>query len=323
VTGATGLIGGHLARRLTGEGLHVRALVRPGSSVEALEESGVELCAGDLGDAQSVQCSLRGASHVYHCGGYVTDWGPKKVFQRTNVDGTRHVVEGAVAHNVERLVHLSSAAVYGYPPMELIGEQQRMRSRGIPYIATKIAAEKIVWRAIERDGLCATILRPVMVFGPGSQNYVAQIARHLRDRSMALLDRGRHVAGLAYVENVVDCIVLASRAPTAVGQAMNVWDGSPVTWKQYINTLASGIGAPPVRVSIPTSVAYALAVGMEGMGRVVRRRQRPWLTRLAVLELGQAQRYDLSRVRELLGYNPRVPFDEAMSATVDWANTYL
>ena len=323
VTGATGLIGGHLVRRLTGEGLRVRALVRARSSVSALKDLGVELTLGDLCDAASVRHAMDGASCVYHCGALVSDWGARKSFQAANVEGTRHVAEAAVSQNVERFVHLSSAAVYGYPRMELIGEHLPARSRRIPYIESKIAAEQIVWRAIEQQGLPATVLRPVTVFGPGCQNYVGEVVRHLRKRSMVLLNGGRHVAGLAYVENVVDAILSASQSTQAIAQAMNVCDDSPVTWKEYVDRLADGIGAPRVRVSLPAPVAYALAVAMETAGKLMRRRRRPLLTRLMVLEWGQTQRYAICRARRLLGYSPRVPFEEAMSATIHWVNEHL
>ncbi len=320
VTGATGLIGSHLVRRLIEDGQRVRALVRSHSNVTELREHGLELIVGDLHDADSVRRAMADVSHVFHCAALVTDWGPRRLFQQTNVEGTRHVVDAAIAQQVQRLVHLSSVAVYGYPRRLPIDEDHPQRSRSIPYIETKIAAERIVANAHHQHGLPAVMLRPVMVFGPGCQNYVGEIARHLRRGSMTLFDGGRHVAGLAYVGNVVDAICLAGRTPEAIGRAMNICDDSPITWKEYVDALADGIGLRRARWSLPTRVAYVAAILSEAAGRVLRLRQRPWLTRLAVLELGQPQVYDISLARRILGYTPRVGFEESMRLTTAWAS---
>ena len=323
VTGATGLIGGHLVRRLAAEGEQVRALVRPGSRVDELEQLGVELVVGDLRDANSVVRAMQGASVVFHCGGLVSDWGKKSDFFSINVEGTRHVIDAAASAKIERLVHLSSASVYGYRgtaainEMGAVGESERFDSRRIPYIESKIAAERILNQAIEQGRLDAVVLRPVMVFGPHCQNYVGEIVRHLRTGTMLLLDGGRHIAGLAYVENVVDACLLASRVGDAKG-AFNICDDLPITWNQYIGALADGIGVRRPSRSLPTWLALRLAVCMETAGRMVNLRRRPLLTRLAVFELGQPQCYNISRARRELGYSPRIDFDSAMQKTLDW-----
>jgi 2-alkyl-3-oxoalkanoate reductase len=173
-------------------------------------------------------------------------------------------------------------------------------------------------RPHDQHGLPAVLLRPVMVYGPGCQNYVGQVVQHLRRGSLALFDGGRHVAGLAYVENVVDAICLADAVPEALGQTMNVCDDSPVTWRQYFDTLADGLGIRRPRFSVSTAAVYAAAFPSEAIARCLRLRHRPWLTRLAVLELGQPQVYDISLARRILGFAPQVALDEAIEATVRW-----
>lgn len=319
VTGATGLIGSRLVPRLIDQGRSVRALVRPHSEVTRLRRDGVHLISGDLSDRAAVHQAMEGVGRVFHCGALVSDWGPWRQFQRVNVEGTRHVVAAALDAGVRRMIHLSSAAVYGYPRTgQSIHEQHPQLRRKIPYIQTKVAAEQLVAQAIRCQGLPAVILRPVMVFGPGCQNYVGQIVQHLRRGSMVMFDGGRHVAGLAYVDNVVDAICLAGTAPDAVARTMNVCDDSPITWRQYIDALADGLGIPRARFSIPTRLAYAASIPCETIARWWHLRQRPWLTRMAVLELGQSQRYDIGLARRVLGYCPAVSFQQAIEATIRW-----
>ncbi len=114
VTGATGLLGSHIVEQLCKRGLPVRALVRPGSDISWLKTQGVELAAGDITDPASLRAACQGVDVVYHAAAKVGDWGPWQEFQRITVDGTRNVVEAAVAAGVRRLVHISSIRAYGY-----------------------------------------------------------------------------------------------------------------------------------------------------------------------------------------------------------------
>lgn len=323
VTGATGFIGGQLVRRLVAQGESVRALVRPSSDRTELEELGVEIAFGDLADGDSVKDAMSRAKIVFHCGGLVSDWGHRSSFQSANVEGTRHVVAAAASLKVQRLVYLSSAAVYGYRRSNMVGESAPFESRGIPYIESKIAAEQIVQEAIRQRQIDAVILRPVMVFGPRCQTYVGEVVRHLKQGNMLLLDRGRHNAGLAYVENVVDACMLASCVDAIKNRAFNIHDDSNATWKDYIAALATGVGVKVPSFSLPTWMAYRVATLMELGARMLRREQRPLLTRLAVLELGQPQEYDISLARQELGYQPTVDFDSAMNTTLDWVRNSL
>ena len=319
VTGASGLIGRHVVQRLTESGTRVRCLVRPTSTLPPELGGDIAWFRGDLRDVTAVREAVAGVAAIVHCGALVSDWGARRLFHHTNVEGTRHVVQAAVNSGTPRLVHMSSAAVYGYPRRgQPIGEEHPLHARRIPYIASKIAAEEIVWRAHHRQDLPVVVLRPVMVFGPGCQNYVGEVVDHLRRGTLPLLDGGRHIAGLAYVENVVDAILLALDHPDAVGRAFNIWDDSNVTWKQYLDALADRLELPRPSHSIPTRLALSAAIPVESAARLLRFHRRPWITRLAVLELGQDQGYDISRARRLLGYTPRVDFEQALQSTVAW-----
>lgn len=323
VTGATGFIGGQILRRLVAQGESVRAFVRPNSRYAELKTLGAEIATGDLSDPDSVMQSTAGIDVVYHCGGLVSDWGNRDRFFQANVDGTRHVIDAAIAASVRRVVHLSSASVYGYRCDREYSESDPCESRGIPYIESKIQAEQIVHQAMQRRDLDAIILRPVMVFGPRCQSYVGEIVKHLRQGDMLLLDRGRHEAGLAYVENVVDACLLASQIGPIQRRVFNIHDDSRTTWKQYVTALAEGIGLKCPSFSLPTWAAYRLAACMEIGGKLLKRPNRPLLTRLAVLELGQPQRYDISEARQHLGYEPSVGFELAMRSTLQWVRNSL
>jgi ornithine--oxo-acid transaminase len=322
VTGASGFIGGRLTRSLVQDGRNVRCLVRAGSDTSALDRLEVEIVTGDLRDARSLATAVRGASSVFHCGAMVSDWGTEAEITRTNVVGTRNLLQASLNASIERFIHLSSTDVYGYPDGSAIDETYGPGRFRNWYAQSKLAAEAEV-KALEGSFARGTvILRPSTVFGPGSRNVIGEIAKAIRKRSMVLIDNGRAVAGLCYIDNLIDAALLALRHESARGQAYNVTDGLGVTWREFTDALAEGLGCAPVRWSMPFWLANSLGFSLEHGYRVLRRttrvKTRPLLSRQAVHVLGIDQDFSNRKAREELGWEPRVDYETGLEATLAW-----
>ena len=322
ITGASGFVGSSLARRLSGEGRRVRCLVRADSDTSALAGLPVELVLGALGDPASLRRAAAGAEHVVHCAAMVSDWGTVAEIRAANVAGTRNVLDAATAAGARRLVHISTTDVYGHPGGGALGEEARPAGFANWYAQTKLEAEQEVRRTAAAAPLETVVLRPATVYGPGSKELVAEIAAAIRARHMLLVDRGRADAGLLYVENLLDAVQLALGHPRAGGETFNLSDELDVSWARFTNDIAAGLGAPPVRLSVPYPAAFALGLSLESGYRLARRatglRLAPLLSRQAVQVLGRDQRFSARRARELLGWEPRVGYSEGMRATLDW-----
>ena len=322
ITGATGFVGGHLAQRLLGEGHLVRCLVRSSSDTSLLEALDVEIVAGDLTTAGSLAAAAEGCRYVLHCAARVSDWGTREEIARVNVEGTRNLLEASADASVQRFVHFSTTDVYGYPGGAQIDESHSPTGFRNWYAQTKLGAEEEVRRVAESYALEAVVLRPATVYGPRSTDVVGGIARAVRDRKMLLVDGGRAVAGLCYVDNLVDAAVLALRHEAAPGQAFNVSDGLDVTWRRFTDDLAEGLGAPPVRWSLPYPIANGIGFSLEQGYRLLRRttglRTAPLLSRQAVQVLGKDQDFSARKARELLGWEPRVDYAAGLEATLAW-----
>ncbi len=322
VTGASGFIGGRLVQRLRGEGVAVRAFVRASSDVARLEQLGVKLSIGDLADGDSLDRAAEGCQHVFHCGALVSDWATIAEIQRVNIDGTGNAARAAARAGAERFVHLSTTDIYGYPRGVAVTETQTPGRFANWYAETKLAAEREVRRVERATGLPAVILRPATVYGPGSADVVGDIARAIRAGHMLLVGRGRAVAGLVYVENLIDAALLAVREAAAAGQAFNVTDGLAVTWREFTSDLAAALDAGEVRYSLPYGMAIALGTALELGYRGVRKltgiTMDPLLSRQAVQVLGRNQDFSNRRLRETLGWSPRVEYRAGLAATVAW-----
>jgi len=322
ITGATGFIGGHLAQRLVQEGYQVRCLVRATSDTSLVDKLDVEIAVGDLTRARSLARAAEGCRYVFHCGARVSDWATTKEIARVNVQGTRNLLEACVDASVQRVVHFSTTDIYGYPGRAAIDETYVATRFRNWYAQTKLAAEAEVRRVEKAHELDAVILRPATVYGPRSTAVIGEIARAMRDGNMLLIDGGRAIAGLCYVENLVDAAVLALRHDAAPGHAFNVSDGLDITWKEFTDGLAKGFGCPQVRWSLPYWMANGIGFSLEHGYRLLRKTTRlntqPLLSRQAVHMLGKDQDFSNRKAREMLGWEPRVDYATGLDATLVW-----
>jgi ornithine--oxo-acid transaminase len=322
ITGATGFIGGHLAQRLVQDGHQVRCLVRASSDTSLLESLDVEIAVGDLTSAGSLTRATQGCRYVFHCGALVSDWATTEEISRINEGGTQNLLQASVDASVERFIHFSTTDVYGYPGRAAVDETHAPTRFANWYAHTKRAAEAQVRRMEQTRALDAVILRPATVYGPRSTDVIGEIARAMRRGNMLLVDGGRAVAGLCYVENLMDAATLALSHDAAPGHAFNVSDGLDITWKEFTDDLAEGLGYSKVRWSLPYWVANSIGFSLEHTYRLLRKTTRltvaPLLSRQAVHVLAKNQDFSNRKARDVLGWEPRVDYPTGLDATLTW-----
>ncbi|HEU5058409.1 MAG TPA: NAD-dependent epimerase/dehydratase family protein [Kofleriaceae bacterium] len=168
VTGATGLVGHHIAAELLRRGRAVRCLVRDLERARAVVPDGAELARGDVTDQDSVRAAMAGCAVVYHAAGLPEQWlRDVSTFDRVNRGGTEVVGEAALAAGVDRFVFTSTIDVFRGGPGERYDESMLDPDpKGTHYERSKQAADRWVAAAVER-GLPAVFLHPAAVYGPG------------------------------------------------------------------------------------------------------------------------------------------------------------
>lgn len=327
ITGASGFIGGKIARRLLGEGRRVRVLAR--RPLPLLEKLGAEVIGGDLADGAALRRGCEGAGTVFHVAGHVGVWGSSADFFRVNVDGTRAVIAACRAAGVARLVHTSSpSVVYGGGDLRGVDESAPLCTQApSPYPMSKAAAERLVGEANSGD-LATLSLRPHLVWGPGDKNLVPRILARARQGRLRIIGSGRNRVDLTHIANVVDAHLLAERAlasggarPTPAagpgGKAYFITNGEPVVLWEWINALLRAVGISEVkkRISLP---AAAFAGGVcEALWRMLPLQGEPPMTRFVAKEMATDHWFDISAARDDLGYRPRVPMAAGMAELVE------
>jgi 2-alkyl-3-oxoalkanoate reductase len=282
VTGAAGFIGGAVCRRLADDGD---------------EPVGVDLAGADrradVADPSSTIAALAGADAIVHAAAIVSERGRMADFVRVNTRGTRNVLDAA---GDRRTVVLASVAGWGYEFARPLAEDAPPRPCGIPYIDTKCATEVL---ALRRG---ATVIRPGDVYGPGSQPWVVRPLEMMRKGRFFLPAPGDGLITPVYVDDLVDAIVRALREPKAAGRAYTVWDGSPVTAREFFAFHARSLGRDAVRLMPAPLLRLAARAAGAGPAAVT------FMSRRAV--------FPNARAREELGWEPRVSLEEGMARTL-------
>ena len=282
VTGASGFIGAALCDRLRADG----------DTVIGIDVAGDPDRRADVADASATVAALGGADAVVHAAALVAERGSMEDFVRVNVRGTRNVLDAA---GPRRAVVIASVAGWGYEFARDLGEDSPPRPCGLPYVDTKGATETL---ALRRG---ATVIRPGDVYGPRSVPWVIRPLEMMRGGRFFLPSPGDGVMTPVFIDDLVDGIVRALREPRAAGRAYTLWDGSPVTAREYFEML----GGRPVR-TLPAPLlriaARALGIGPAAVTFVTRRAA-----------------YPNERARAELGWSPRTSFTGGMARTREWA----
>ena len=323
VTGATGLLGSHVAEQLTARRLAVRALVRPSSDTRFLQSLGVELVEGDLADPESLEAACHGADVVYHCAAKVGDWGPWREYQTLSIDATRHICEACSDAGVGRLLYISSISAYGHPaPRAVPISEDEPLGQDLwtwdHYARAKAIAEDLVWEHHEATGLPVTVIRPSWLYGPRDRASIHRMIAALRAGKAKLIGPGDNRLNLAYAGNVAEGAILAAHHPGAVGQAYNLSNDGYLTQRGYWDLVADAIDAPRVTAQVPYRVVFTAAFALEAAGKLLRLRRPPLITRYAAWLIGRTAFYSTDKAQEQLGWQPRVGYEEGVRRTVEW-----
>jgi dihydroflavonol-4-reductase len=323
ITGASGFVGSAVVRAALEEGLEVRALVRPTSPRCNLAELDVEIVEGDLLDAEAMERALGGVRYLFHVAADYRLWAPDPdAVIRTNVEGTRIVMEAALRRCVERIVYTSSVATL--KPADgvgLAGEEQRLAERDAigAYKRSKIAAERLVERMVA-EGLPAVVVHPSTPIGPRDIRPTPTgriVVAAASGRMPAFVETGLNLVG---VDDVGSGHLLALRKGQ-IGERY-ILGGDNVLLRDLLTEIAHLTHRRPPRIGLPRWPLYPLALAAEARARITGKE--PLLT-LDGLKLSRHHMYFTSaKAARELGYAPQ-PYVVGLTDAVAWFrdNGYL
>ena len=316
VTGGTGFIGQHLVRRLVQKGYGVRVLMRTSASLRPSLRSAipsvVELVEGDIRDAAKVKEATAGADPIFHLAGraHILSEAAEDdaAYHAVNVEGTRNVLEGAIAGGVQRVIFFSSVKVFGEETRECLDETAPARPL-TAYGRTKLEAETLVREYARATGGLGVSLRLPLVYGPGVKGNIYRmiwaIDHHLFPPFPDLQNR----RSLVHVSNVVEAALLAASCAPA-SSCYIVTDRLPYSTRKLYEMICRALRKQVPHWQMPIAALGILGRLGDLAGRITNRRFPIDSDSLDKL-VGSAW-YSSQRISRELGYVPTIDFEGAL-----------
>jgi dihydroflavonol-4-reductase len=272
ITGATGFIGKHLIDQLTHTEHELVCLVRTTSNVDTLKEVGITLIEGDVTDKASVLQGMSNCDWVIHLANVYSFWEPQKdIYADVNINGTRNVMECALETEVDKIIHVSTALIYGKPNDCPFSENSDIGpERFSEYARTKYEGDLIAWELHAKQGLPLVVIYPSGVLGPGNPKANAQYIQNLLHRRTPATIFNDSIFTWVRVRDVAEGIIKALEKEGNIGEKYLL--GTDNISMQQFNELVHDIsGVPLPKLRMPNTLAMLNAALLTWFANLIKK----------------------------------------------------
>jgi nucleoside-diphosphate-sugar epimerase len=309
LTGATGFIGSFLAKKLISQGKEVSILALPNQDFEiikVLEKLGVKVFYGDIRLKKTLEC-ISSFDIVIHLAA-IHDANALEL-KKTNFEGTRNILEMCLKYNVKKLIHMSSATVYGGIKK---GTESSICKPETPYARTKLGADKLVI-AFRKKGLGSIILRPPIVYGNHKKASLIKWSKLLKKKYFLIFGNGKNHVEIIHVNDVVDSVILALKKK---GSGVFNVANKTFTMNQLTSILCELLKVrKPFK--IPIFIANLLALFFIFISLITKKF--PYLSLINVRNMKRDRSIKYDSAKSILGYEPKVQAKEGLDSMIKWA----
>jgi nucleoside-diphosphate-sugar epimerase len=241
VTGGTGFIGGRVVEKLVLEhDARVRVLTSNYANASRVARFDIELVQGNVNDRAIVREASEGCDTIIHCA--YGSRGSDAQRRAVTVEGTRAVLDAALAERIRRVVHVSTMVVYGVAIEGRLDEKAAKRRTGVGYGDDKLEAENLALSYVQMHGLPVSVIQPTAVYGPFAPSWTERVIESLKTWRVPMINGGTGLANPVYIDDVADAMLLAATRDEAVGEAFLIASGERVTWREFYSAYEAMLG---------------------------------------------------------------------------------
>ncbi|MGX9145463.1 NAD-dependent epimerase/dehydratase family protein [Mesorhizobium sp. 128a] len=316
VTGASGFLGAQVMARLAALGTPALGTGRDTGRCAALEAVGHRVVRLDLSQPfdAAAERALGTVDAIVHCAALSAPFGRLADFETANVTATRNLADFARRRGVRRFVHISSPTVcFAYRDQLGVSEDAALPPPVNHYARTKRQGEEIVLAVPE---IGPAVLRPRGIYGVGDRTLLPRLLQVARQRPLPLFRDGRARIDLTYIEDVVDAVLAALSAGSAAeGQIFNISGGEVVPVRRIAEAACARAGVRARWRKMPLLPAMLAAGLAETVAELLPGRPEPPVTRYGLGLFAYAQSLDIAKAGRILGWVPKVSFEEGLDRT--------
>jgi 2-alkyl-3-oxoalkanoate reductase len=315
VTGGGGFLGGSI----------VKALVKRGDTVKSIQRSeypwhkdiGVESIQGDLTKQKDINDAAKDCEIIFHVAAKAGVWGDYNDYYNANVIATRNVLEACRLNKVKYLVYTST------PSVVFDGNNEEGINETAPYAKiffnayqkTKAESEKLVVDSNSSE-LKTVSLRPHLIWGPNDPHLVPRIIDRAKAGRLKLVGNKNNNVDCCYIDNATKAHLLAAdclqNSGVCAGKVYFVSNDEPISMSELINKILNAANMSPVNKIIPEKLAYLIGLILEKSYTLLNIKDEPVMTRFVARQLSTSHWFDLTAIKQDLGYQPTISIDEGM-----------
>jgi nucleoside-diphosphate-sugar epimerase len=314
ITGGSGFLGINLIRYLLERGHTVSNIdFAPFDYPDSKDK--IRNCLNDIRDREAVDRAMEGVDIVVHCAAALPLYKAEDIYT-TDIDGTRNILESALKHGVERVIHISSTAVYGIPDHHPLVEDDQLYGVG-PYGEAKVKAEEVA-KDYRAKGLTVPIIRPKSFIGPERLGVFALLYDWALDgKNWPVLGKGNNPYQYLDVEDLCDAIYLTATLPAAVANdTFNVGAAKYGTPRSDFQAVLDAAGKGGKVVSLPVKPAVMILRLLEAF------KLSP-LYKWVYETVDKESFVSIDRARTKLGWEPKYSNTDALLRNLEWYKANL
>lgn len=305
VTGAAGFVGRHLVQYLHDQGIRVRAMVRKPEQAEDLRSIAEEVVVADLQKAETLPAAVEGVAGVYHVGAVFRQEGlPDSAFYDINAEGVRRMLDAAIAANVPRFIHCSTNGVHSDVDNPPADENAPFKPADV-YQRTKLAGEQIAMEYFRAGRIRGIVLRPTMIYGPGDQRTL-KLFRMIATGRFFYIGPGNAYTHWVDVRDLARAFRIAMEAEDITAEPFLIGGRTYNTLRDDVREIAGQLGVPEPKLHLPIGPVMALARVTQAVCRPLGIEPPLFPRRVSFFIKHRA--YDISKAREVLGFEPSSDF---------------
>jgi len=315
VTGATGFTGIELTKKLVEAGLVVSALARHTSDLSPLEGLNIKWFRGDVFDESTIKEAVKDQEYVFHLAAAFRDAkSSEEDYWNVHVKSTQLIVNEVLKNpDFKRYVHISTIGVHGHienPP----ATEEYPFSPGDGYQRTKLEAEHWLNEFAVKNKLSYTIIRPAAIYGPGDRRLVKLFKMALKPYFL-LLGKGKCMYHLVHVDDLTNTFIVAATHPEALGETFISGSDEPITIADIGKIVAEHFGKKSKVLRLPIGPFFLAGDICEAICKPFK--IEPPIYRRRVAFYSKDRHFDVSKMRNVLGYSPRHTNRDGIIETAD------
>lgn len=320
ITGATGFLGRNLAESFHADGLQVMATGRSSAVGDELIKQDIQFKKADILDLDQLNKAFSAADCLIHCAAKSGPWGRYRDFYNTNVVGTRNVIKLSKKHNIKKMIFISTPSIYftGMDRYNISEKEPLPERQASNYSKTKLISETDL-ADLQQQGYKIIIFRPRALYGPYDSTIIPRILRVADKNQMPLINNGRALVDITYVDNFVGAV---RKSLTASGDAWNevynISNGDPISVKEWFSQVLAIIDRPFKPQNVPESAAKIMAGIMEFVSYLPFVNKEPPMTRFTVGYTAKSMTLSIDKAKQKLNYSPKISNREGFERYAKW-----